>query len=164
MLSQFMEEEKASEWRRVAEMIVDIITIERGGRFLKLREGHHDDSYCSLMSRKICISKVVHALRSAKSRSNRGKSEPSTCERLTRSERHRARSKSSFDGDSSIMEEEFESPTKIVRLSKKSGRAARTCQRCRQFGGAFGTKCVGSRGRLGQTACEYFSPSGKHVK
>ena len=55
--------------RRVATEIVDILTDERGGRFLKLKEGDLRPTSCFVMGRKHIINKVGHALRTANSRS-----------------------------------------------------------------------------------------------
>jgi hypothetical protein len=62
------ESDDQAEFRRVAEEIVHMLTIERGGRFLKLKEGDKGPTRCILMERKNAISKVIHALRTAQSK------------------------------------------------------------------------------------------------
>ena len=52
-------------YRRVAEEIVDVILVHRGGRFLKLKEGDLRPTHCTVMNRRQCVSKTVHALRTA---------------------------------------------------------------------------------------------------
>jgi hypothetical protein len=49
-------------------------------------------------------------------------------------------------------------------LAKKSKRGPRTCQRCRQMGGRYGTKCRGAKGHFGQGRCEYFMANGRPIK
>jgi hypothetical protein len=61
-------EEDPLEYKRVAERIVDLLTVERGGRFLKLKEGAVKPTTCTVMGRKLCVNKVVHALRTAQSK------------------------------------------------------------------------------------------------
>jgi hypothetical protein len=55
--------------RRVATEIVDILTDERGGRFLKLKEGDLRPTRCFVMGRKQILNKAGHALRTANSKS-----------------------------------------------------------------------------------------------
>jgi hypothetical protein len=67
-VSGIKEIDDQAEIRRVAEEIVAILTIERGGRFIKLKEGDKIPTRCILMERKNCVSKVIHALRTAQSK------------------------------------------------------------------------------------------------
>jgi hypothetical protein len=55
------------------------------------------------------------------------------------------------------------SPSHLPPPAKKSKRGLRTCQRCRQMGGRYGTKCQGSKGRFGQGFCEYFMANGRPI-
>jgi hypothetical protein len=70
------ESDDQAEFRRVAEEIVHMLTIERGGRFLKLKEGDKGPTRCILMERKNAISKTIHALRTAQSKLAVGDSQP----------------------------------------------------------------------------------------
>lgn len=54
--------------KRVASEIVNTILNERGGRFLKLRDGDLRPTHCTVMPFKQCIAKVTHALRTAQAR------------------------------------------------------------------------------------------------
>jgi hypothetical protein len=69
MINEIKEDDQA-EYRRVAEEVVDILTIERGGRFLKLREGEKNPNCCILMGRKQSVNKAIHALRTAWSKAD----------------------------------------------------------------------------------------------
>ena len=62
--------EDQQEYRRVAEDIVDILTVERGGRFLKVRDGelNSTSAKCVVMDERAAIAKVLLALRTTKKR------------------------------------------------------------------------------------------------
>ena len=57
--------EDLAAFRRVAEEIVDTIVVERGGRFLKLKDGERNSTRCRVMKLSEATNKVIHALRSA---------------------------------------------------------------------------------------------------
>jgi hypothetical protein len=62
--------------RMIAEKIVHNILDERGGRFLKPRDGDMDPTICIHMDRKQALGKVIHALRTAHSRIEKRNNSP----------------------------------------------------------------------------------------
>lgn len=60
--------EDIADFKRVAEKIVHIIHVERNGRFLKLKDGDINPTKCTILNHKPCVSKVIHALRTAQIR------------------------------------------------------------------------------------------------
>lgn len=67
MLPEVQNEDQA-EYRRVAEQAVEILTVQRNGRFLKLREGDKEHTRCIVMDHRHSVNKAIHALRTAAAR------------------------------------------------------------------------------------------------
>ncbi len=63
-----LDKEDLVEIKRLAEQIVRCVVSERGGRFLKPRDGESQPTKCLVMDPKHAVTKVVHALRTAHSR------------------------------------------------------------------------------------------------
>lgn len=51
--------------REAAMQIYDILTVDRGGRFLKLPERVTTSHTCTLMKRSRCVEKIIHAIKTA---------------------------------------------------------------------------------------------------
>jgi hypothetical protein len=59
----------ATSIRDAANEIYEILTVQRGGRFLKLPERVATAEYCTLLTPKRCVEKIIHAIKTATNRS-----------------------------------------------------------------------------------------------
>jgi hypothetical protein len=51
--------------REAAKGIYEILTVQRGGRFLKLPERVSTSEYCTLLTPKRCVEKIIHAIKTS---------------------------------------------------------------------------------------------------
>lgn len=59
--------------RAAAQRIYEVLTVQRGGRFLKLPERVSTSDFCTLLTPKRCVEKIIHAIKTAMHRSEREK-------------------------------------------------------------------------------------------